>query len=92
VTLPGLIPTIVIMLIMRMGSMIDAGYESIILLYQPTTYETADVFSTFIYRIGLENAQFSMGAAAGVFNSVVALAMVSAANLISRKVSEVSLW
>lgn len=92
VTLPGIMPTIIIMLIMRMGSMLDAGYESIILLYQPTTYETADVFSSFIYRAGLENAQFSMGAVAGLFNSLTALALVSMANFISRKVSETSLW
>jgi putative aldouronate transport system permease protein len=92
ITLPSILPTIVIMLIIRIGNMIDVGFEYVILLYQPATFETSDVISTFIYRTGLQNNQFATGAAAGLFNAVVSLILVYGANRISRKVSQNSLW
>ncbi len=92
VTLPGLKPTIVIMLIMNLGNVLNVGYETIILLYQPVTYETADVISTYVYRIGLINGDYSTATAAAFFNSVAALLLTSTANAVSRKVSETSLW
>jgi putative aldouronate transport system permease protein len=92
VTLPGILPTIVIMLILRIGSLLDVGYESIILLYQPATYETADVISTYVYRAGLQEGRYDLATAVGLFNSIVALILVYSANKISNKVSENGLW
>ena len=92
ITLPGIAPTVVIMLIMNCGSLINVGAESIILLYQPTTYETADVISTYVYRIGLTDGDYGLATAVGLFNSVIALLFVYLANTISKHVSEYSLW
>lgn len=92
VTLPGILPTIVVMLIMKIGSLLSVGYESIILLYQPATYEKADVISTYVYRSGLIEGRYDFATAVGLFNSIVALVLVLVANKISRKVTETSLW
>ena len=92
ITLPGILPTIAIMLITRMGSILSVGSETIILLYQPITYETADVISTYVYRIGLISAQYSLSTAVGLFNALIAIVMVWSSNTISRKVGEVGLW
>ncbi len=92
ITLPGIAPTVVIMLIMNCGSLINVGSEAIILLYQPTTYETADVISTYVYRIGLTDGDYGLATAVGLFNSVIALLFVVLANTISKRVSEYSLW
>jgi putative aldouronate transport system permease protein len=92
ITLPCILPTIVIMLIIRVGNLVEVSFEYIILLYQPATYETADVVSTFIYRTGLQGTQYDVATAAGLFNAVIAFILVFAANRISRKVSSTSLW
>lgn len=92
ITLPSIAPTIIIMLIMRLGNLLDSGYESIILLYNSGIYETADVIQTFVYRNGLESYQYSYASAVGMFQSVVGLVLVVSANKISKKVSETSLW
>ncbi len=92
VSIPSIAPTIIIMFIMRMGNMFETGYESIMLLYSPNTYETADVIQTFVYRNGIQNFQYSFASAVGLFQSLVGLVLVYLANLISRRVSEVSLW
>ena len=92
ITIPGIIPTIAIMLIMRLGNILNLGYEAIILLYQPVTYVTADIISTYVYRVGLIDGNYSLSTAVGLFNGVVALIMVYAANTVSRKVGEVGLW
>lgn len=92
VTLPGILPTITIMLILRIGAMLNVGFESIILLYQPATYSTADVISTYVYRLGLEEARYDFATAVGLFNSVVSLVLVSIANFTSKKLSDTSLW
>lgn len=92
VTLPGILPTIVVMLIMKIGNLLSVGYESIILLYQPATYEKADVISTYVYRSGLIEGRYDFATAVGLFNSIVALVLVISANKISRKVTETSLW
>ena len=68
------------------------GYEAIILLYQPATYETADVISTYVYRSGLLEGRYDFATAVGLFNSLVALVLVLGANKISRKLTETSLW
>lgn len=92
VTLPCITSTIVILFIMRMGSIMNVGYENIILLYNEGIYDTADVISTFVFRKGLEDFQWSYSTAVGLFNSVINFALVFATNKISRKVSDVSLW
>ena len=92
VTLPGILPTIVIMLIMRIGGILNVGYEKIILLYSPVTYKTADVISSFVYRNGLQELNWSYGTAVGLFNSVINIIFLLLANSISKKVTETSLW
>lgn len=92
ITLPCILPTIVIMLIIRIGNLLEVGFELIILLYQPSTFQTADVINTFIYRQGLVGNQYDVAAAAGLFNAVVAFVLVMAANTISRRLTRTSLW
>ncbi len=92
VTIPGIIPTIMIMLILRIGQVLSVGYEKILLLYNPATYKTADVISTYIYRKGLQDFDWSYSAAVGLFNSVVNFVFLVAANKISEKTTETSLW
>ncbi|QPM92415.1 ABC transporter permease [Pseudooceanicola algae] len=92
ITLPSILPTIIIMLIIRIGNMLEISFEMIILLYQPATYETADVVNTFIYRQGIQGGQYDLAAAAGLFNAVVAFVLVMTANTISKRFSRTSLW
>ncbi len=92
VTLPGIIPTIVIMLILRVGSMMSVGFEKIILLYNEVTRETADVISSFVYRRGLLDGDYSYSAAIGLFNAVINFTLLIISNKISKKLSETSLW
>lgn len=92
VTLPGIATTISVMLILEIGHIITLGYQKIILLYNGSTYETADILSTYVYRRGLQSADFSYGAAIGLFEGILALIMVWGANRISKKISETSLW
>ncbi len=92
ITIPGILPMIVIMLLIRVGTVMDANVEQIMALYNPTVYETGDVIGTFIYRTGLANMQYSFAAAAGVFNSVVSFTLVVAANAASRRLVKRSLW
>jgi len=93
ITLPGISATIVIMLILRVGQLLNVGYEKIILLYNPSTYETADVISSYVYRRGLgETMQYSYSTAIGLFQSVVNLIMIFAANTFSKKISDTSLF
>ena len=92
VTIPCLIPTIIIMLILKMGNIFDVGYEKVMLLYNPSIYNTADVINTYVYRKGMIDAQYSYSAAVGLFNSVVSLFLVTVTNKISKKVSGNSLW
>lgn len=92
ITIPCILPTVLIMLIIKIGNLLEVGFEMIILLYQPATYETADVISTFIYRQGLQAGQYDLAAAAGLFNAVVAFILVMTANTISKRYSKTSLW
>jgi putative aldouronate transport system permease protein len=92
ITLPGIMPTIAIMFILRMGNLLNVGFEKIILLYNPVTYDTADVISSFVYRKGLLEFGWSYSAAVGIFNSVLNLILLVTANYISRKVNNSSLW
>ncbi|MNL68253.1 putative multiple-sugar transport system permease YteP [compost metagenome] len=92
ITLPGIMPTIAIMLILRMGNLLNVGFEKIILLYNPITYETADVISSFVYRKGLLEFGWSYSSAVGLFNSVINLILLVTANYVSRRVNNSSLW
>ena len=92
VTLPGIMPTIVIMLILRMGSMMSLGFEKIILLYNESIYETSDVIASFVYRYGMQKGNYSYATAVGLFNSLFNFLLLILVNGISRKVNETSLW
>nr|WP_248930774.1 ABC transporter permease subunit [Paenibacillus hamazuiensis] len=92
VTIPGMMPTIVILLILQIGGMMNVGFEKIILLYNPQTYETADVISSFVYRRGILEANYSFSTAVGLFNSAVNFMLLIVANRLSRKINETSLW
>lgn len=92
ITLPGIAPVITIMFLLTLGNIMSVGFEKILLLYTGPTYETADVISTYVYRRGLINSDFSYATAVGLFQSIIALCFVSTANYISRKLSATSLW
>ncbi|MFD2614421.1 ABC transporter permease [Paenibacillus gansuensis] len=92
ITIPGIMPTIVILLILNMGSMMSVGSEKVLLMYNPLTYETADVISTFVYRKGILEANYGYTAAVGLFNAVISFALIVTANGISKRVSENKLW
>jgi putative aldouronate transport system permease protein len=92
ITLPGILPTIVIMLILRVGDMMSIGYEKIILMYNPLIYDTADVISTFIYRKGLLEMNYSYSTAVGLFNAVINFTLLLLVNRLARRMSGSSLW
>ena len=92
VTLPSISPTIIILLILSVGNIMSVGFEKIILLYNTSTYETADVISTYVYRMGLQSLQYSFSAAVGLFNSVVNIFMLFMANTLSRRLTGSSIW
>ena len=92
ITLPSLMPTIVVMLLINLGNILNVGYESIILLYSPVLYETSDVISTFIYRTGLAEGRYDYATAIGLINSAVAFVLVISANKISNKLTDTGLW
>ncbi|MFH1737993.1 MAG: ABC transporter permease subunit [bacterium] len=92
ITLQAIKPTIVILLILNIGALMSEGFAKIILMYNPATYVVADVISTYVYRRGLVEMQYSFSAAVGLFNSVVNFLMLVGANALSKRFSEVSLW
>ncbi|UQZ86347.1 putative multiple-sugar transport system permease YteP [Paenibacillus konkukensis] len=92
ITLPGIRNTVLIMLILKVGYLLDVGFEQIYILYNPSVYDVGDVLSTYIYRIGLQSAQFSITAAIGLFQSVIGFILIWTTNRIAKKYSEVSLW
>jgi putative aldouronate transport system permease protein len=92
VTLPGLMPTIIVLLILRTGNILSVGAEKIILLYNPSIYETSDVISSYVYRRGLLNADWSFSSAVGLFNSIVNFILVASVNWLARRTSDTSLW
>jgi putative aldouronate transport system permease protein len=94
ITLPGLVPTIVTLLLLRIGNFLEVGRQMILLLYNPATYETADVLSTFTYRRGLISGDYSYAAAVGLFESAVGVVLILGANFIANRLSnkEQGLW
>ena len=92
ITLPALIPTITVLFIMRIGNIMNLGYEKIILLYNEGIYDTADVISSFVYRRGIVQSDWSYSAAVGLFNSVINFILIITANKISNRLTENGLW
>ena len=92
ITLPNLLPIIMVLFILRMGGLLNVGFEKIILLYNANIYSVADVISTFVYRRGILDAAYGYATAVGLFNSVVNVAFLVAANTLSRKYTELSLF
>lgn len=92
VTLPSISPTVITMLILRIGWLMSVGFEKIILMYNETTYETADVISTYVYRVGLLSSDFSYGTAIGLFNCLISVVLLVTANTVSKKVSDTSIF
>ena len=92
ITLPGIRPTIVIMLIMALGGIMNAGFDQIFNLYNASVYEVADIIDTYVFRIGYMQAQYSLGTAVGLFKSLIGLILIVTANTIIRKTGEASIW
>ncbi|MEJ3746167.1 ABC transporter permease subunit [Actinomycetes bacterium KLBMP 9797] len=92
VTLPGIRPTMVTLLILNIGTFMAVGFEKVLLLYNPLTYPTADVISTYLYRVGIVSGNFSYAAAIGLFEAIIGLTLVLSANYISRRAVGTSLW
>ena len=92
ITLPGIVPTIITLLILSIGGLLGANSGKILLLYSPLTYETGDVIGTFIYRRGLQGGDFSYSTAVGLFQTVINFLLLIFANWFSNKTTETSLW
>ncbi len=92
VTIPGILPTIMILFILRMGGILSVGFEKILLLYSPPTFQVADVLSTYVYRIGLLDADFSYSTAIGLFNTIVNVVMLMLTNAIVKKTTKSGLF
>ncbi|MFD0682814.1 ABC transporter permease [Paenibacillus sp. GCM10027630] len=92
ITLPGILPTIVLMFILRIGHLLDAGTEQILTLYNPVVYQTGDVIGTYVYRMGLGKMDYSFSTAVGLFNSVVGFLLIIFGNMLSKKLLNRSIW
>ncbi|MEY8654601.1 ABC transporter permease [Brachybacterium paraconglomeratum] len=92
VTIPGIRPTMITLLILNIGNFLNVGFEKVLLLYNPMTYSTGDVISTYLYRVGLVSNNLSYAAAIGLFQAIIGFAMVMSANYISRRLVGTSLW
>ncbi len=92
ITLPAISPTIVTLLILRVGNLLNVGYEKVIMMYNPGIYETADIISTYVYRVGLSQANYSFGTAVGLMNSIVSMVLILITNTVSKKLTDTSLW
>lgn len=92
VTLPGISPTIIVLLILRIGKMLNVGFEKVYLMYSPMIYDKADIIATYVFRRGIEGGQYSYAAAVSLFNSALAVILLTAANHISKRTSDNYLW
>ena len=88
ITIPSILPVISILLILRVGGVLDAGFDQILTLYSPAVYGVADVLDTYVYRVGLQNFQFSLTTAVGLFKNIIALVLVLATNYIVKKMGQ----
>jgi len=92
ITIPAIMPTVSILFLLNLGRIMTVGYEKILLLYNGATYETADVISTYVYRRGILQADFSYSTAVGLFQMIISFILIVSSNQISRKLGETSLW
>jgi putative aldouronate transport system permease protein len=92
ITIPCIAPTIIVVLILRMGNMLSVGFEHVFVLYNPFVYSVSDVFSTYIYRVGIQQARFSYSTAIGMFQSVIGFTMVLTANKLANKYGDSGIW
>lgn len=92
ITLPGLLPTIVLMLILKVGYILDTGFEQVLVFYNAAVYDVADIIQTYVYRLGMGQMDFSLSTALGLFNSVVAFILIVGANTVSKKLLKRSIW
>lgn len=92
ISIAGIRPTIVVMFIIRIGNILNIGYEKVILLYNPLIYDKADILSTYTYRLGIENPNYGLSTAASLVNSVIGFLLVIAANRLSKKFTESGIW
>jgi len=93
ISIPGIMPTIIIMFIIKIGSILNLGYEKVLLLYNPSIYDKADILSTYIFRMGVQsNPNYGMSTAASLVNSLIGFALVILANKLAKKYSETGLW
>ena len=92
VTFPGLLPTVIIMLILRCGAIMNVNFEKVLLLYSPSTYSTADIISTYVYRMGIIKQKIGFSTAVGLFNSVISLILVLGVNKLSKMYTETSMF
>ena len=92
ITIPSLLPTLVLMLTVRLGSIMSGGFDQVLAFYNPTVYKSADILGTFVYRQGIGSANFSYASAVGLFESVVGLIFVSMSNVISKRLSGRTVW
>ena len=90
--LPMIADTVILLLIMTLGNLLNVGFEKVYLMYSPAVYETGDVIATYVYRQGIESKNFSYASAVGLFYSAVGFVFVIASNYLSRKVTGSSLW
>ena len=92
ITIPGILPTIVVLLTLNIGKFMAVGFEKILLLYNPLNYEKSDVIATYLYRIGLQSSNFSYATAIGLFEAIIGFILVISANAVSKKLTNTSLW
>lgn len=94
ITIPSILPTITTLLILDIGGLVGSGgaFEKVYLLYNPMTYETADIISTYVFRMGIDGGNFSYATAVGLFEGLINLILLSIANFCSKKFTESSLW
>jgi len=92
VTIPGILPTVVLMLILKVGNILTTGFEQVLVFYNPSVYDVADIIQTYVYRMGLGQMNFSLSTALGLFNSVVCFILIVGCNTISQKLVHRSIW
>ena len=92
ITLPAITPTIVIMLILNCNNIVNAGFDQIFMLYSALVYDVADIIDTYVYRIGIQKADYSFSTAAGMFKSIIALVMILIVNFVAKKTGNEGIW
>ena len=92
VTMPGILPTVILMFIIKLGHILTAGFEQVLIFYNSAVYDTADIIQTYVYRVGLGQMNYSLSTAMGLFNSVVAFILIVSANFVSQRTLHRSIW